>query len=149
MEDTRKFPIQANETLVAVVCSARIKRQYLRESSFFGTPMTNEYMLEELADDEIVAVLRVNTDTWKPEDITEYCARQYLYSRDHDGTLEVTEDYDVSDLEKTFPNYVRNSTAWANWRHDLEMERPIDPEPRRYNSLRPVRGASLDMEAAR
>jgi hypothetical protein len=140
MEDTRKFPIQANETLVAVVCSARIKRQYLRESSFFGKDMPISEVLDELADDEIVTVLRVDTTTWKSEDITEYCARQYLYDRDGSGLGVELDD------EDSFPAYVRNSITWSNWKDDLESQLPVVPS-KAYSSFR-VRGASIDMEGA-
>ncbi|AXV15082.1 hypothetical protein CYG48_04835 [Neorhizobium sp. SOG26] len=115
---TRKHPIEANETLVAVVCSARIQRQYIRNSEFFGQTLTVAQMLDHLADDEIVTVLRVSTDTWAHEDITEYAARQYLYDRDE------REGFGLSD-EPTFPAYVRNSKAWALWKDDLEASAPL------------------------
>lgn len=128
--ENRKHPIEANETLVAVVCSARIKRQYLRESSFFGKSMSIAEVLDELADDEIVTVLRVDTETWKHEDITEYCARQYLYDQDSRSGVDLED-------EESFPVYVRNSKAWANWKHDLEMQKPITMDAdRRFDERR-------------
>jgi len=127
--ENRKHPIEANETLVAVVCSARIKRQYLRESSFFGKSMSIAEVLDELADDEIVTVLRVDTETWKSEDITEFCARQYLYDLDSRMGVEL-------DDEDTFPAYVKNSKAWALWKDDLEAAAPARPDPDRLHDER-------------
>lgn len=126
---TRKHPIEANETLVAVVCSQRIKRQYLQESSFFGKTMTAAELLGELADDEIVTVLRVDTTTWKSEDITEYCARQFLYAMDEEEGVEL-------DDEDRFPAYVKTSRAWALWKDDLEASAPVLPDPDRLHDER-------------
>ncbi|KKX25330.1 hypothetical protein [Rhizobium sp. LC145] len=142
--ENRKHPIEANETLVAVVCSARIQRKYLTESAFFGKAMKIADVLDELSDDEIVTVLRVNTETWAAEDITEYCARQYLYDRDGRGLGVELDD------EDGFPAFVRNSKEWALWKDDLEAAAPVQPDPdRRHDERRDhqamgwVEGASL------
>lgn len=112
---TRTHTIQADETLIAVVCSQTIKRSYVRESSFFGKNMTPAEIVDELADDEIVAVRRLNVETWASEDITEECARIWLYDRDKRVGV------DLDDAEY-FPPFVTGSRAWALWKDDLEAE---------------------------
>ncbi|MQY48227.1 hypothetical protein GAO09_19520 [Rhizobiales bacterium RZME27] len=124
---TRTHTIQADETLIAVVCSQTIKRSYVRESSFFGKSMTPAEILDELADDEIVAVRRLNVETWVSEDITEECARLWLYAREEKMGVELNDAPD-------FPAFVTGSRAWKLWKDDLEAE-ARQPVTRPYSTL--------------
>lgn len=140
---TRTHTIQADETLIAVVCSKIIKRSYVRESSFFGKAMTPAEILDELADDEIVAVRRLNTETWASEDITEECARMWLYARDEEVGVDL-------DDEPCLPAFVRSSRAWALWTDDLQAEarQPRAPYSTLNNRTLGV-GQSARMETVR
>lgn len=139
----RTHTIQADETLIAVVCSQTIKRSYVRESSFFGKAMTPAEILDELADDEVVSVRRLNVETWASEDITEECARLWLYDRDDKVGIDL-------DYAPFFPAFVTGSRAWKLWKDDLEAEARQQRAP--YSTLNHRAlgtGQSARMEAVR
>lgn len=117
---TRSHFIEATETLL--VTEELGGRRYFAESPFFGREMCTDAVLDELSD-YAVQIRRVNVETLVGEDITELCARQYLFRRDHDEDL-------TEDDEDTFPAYVRNSAEWARWKRDLPSQEPV------YNPIR-------------
>ena len=117
---TRKHLIEAHEVLLSVTTTRDQAKQYLRETDFFGKTMTDADVLDGLRDDDIIHVRRLDLQTWLSEDITEICARKYLYAMDEREGIEL-------DDEDRFPAYVKNSKAWARWKDDLEAERPVRP----------------------
>jgi hypothetical protein len=135
---TRKHIIQANET---VLCLSQWNspiwgpRSVVTETPALGRPLTIADLLEELTDDDIITIRRLNLQTWSaPEDITEEVARQYLYAMDEREGIELGG-------EDCFPKYVRNSRAWALWKDDLEASAPIQPDPDRLHDERRDRQA--------
>lgn len=129
----RKNIIEANETIVTPVQSARTGQRYVLERPIFGEAFSVSRLLEELADDEITAVLRLNTETWVSEDITEQVAREFIYELDDAGKLKLDGDTTADDLSDRFPAYVRNSRSWALWKDDLIAEQPVG---RDYDAVR-------------
>ena len=118
---TRKFMIEANETLISLTTGKHFKnKQWFRETPFLNAALTDAEVLEELRDDEIISIRRLNTDTWASEDITEEVARKYLFAMDERCGIEL-------DDEDRFPAYVRSSKAWALWKDDLEAEARVNP----------------------
>jgi hypothetical protein len=129
----RKHIIQANET---VLCLSKWNspiwgpRSIVAETPALGRAMTVADLLDELTDDDIVTIRRINVETWSaPEDITEEVARQYLYAMDENEGVELVD-------EDRFPAYVKNSRAWALWKDDLEASAPAKPDPDRLHDER-------------
>jgi hypothetical protein len=134
----RKNIIEANETIVTPVQSARTGQRYILERPIFGEALSVARILDELADDEITAVLRLNTDTWTSEDITEEVARKFLYDMDEREGVEL-------DDENRFPAYVRNSRAWALWKDDIQASAPVSIDPdRRHDERRDHQAMGLE-----
>lgn len=115
----RQHFIEAHETIIPVIYMGSIQRAFACESPFFGKAMNAAEVLEKLADDTVIAVLRLDTRTWKTELVTEECAKFYI--EDHENRFG---DLDLSD-EATLPDYVNNSTAWAVKKDDIEAMRPV------------------------
>lgn len=134
----RQHLIEAHETIIPVMYSGAIQRSYTRESAFFGKVMDEAAVLEELADDDIIAVLRLDTRVWKSEDVTEECAEIYLIDWSNRFG-----DLDLSD-ERTLPAFVKNSRAWAVRKDDIEASTPVRPCPDRQYDERRVYSALQD-----
>lgn len=112
---TQTFPILPDDGLAFI--TSRAMHSYQMTNTLHGRgPRTVEALLELLDDRAICAILRVEPVTAKVENITEYCARQYLYGRDEAGP-----GIKVQDVH-AFPLFVRNSIAWANWKDELLAE---------------------------
>jgi hypothetical protein len=126
---TRKHLIEAHEALLTVTTTSDQAKQYIRETDFLGKTMTDADVLDELADDDIIHVRRMNIQTWQSEDITELCARKFLYAMDEREGVELGD-------EERFPAYVKNSKAWALWKDDLEASAPVLPDPDRLHDER-------------
>jgi hypothetical protein len=127
--DTRKHLIEAHEALLSVTTTRDQVKRYIRETDFLGKSMTDADVLDELSDDDIIHVRRMDVQTWQSEDITELCARKFLYAMDEREGIEL-------DDEDRFPAYVRNSTAWALWKDDLEASAPVQIDPDRIHDER-------------
>lgn len=128
----RKCIIEADETIFALVEHyapvSNKSRRYALETSYFGRAFTVSDLLDELTNDDIVEIRRLNVETWVSEDITEEVARQYLYAMDDKEGIELGD-------ERDFPAYVRNSRAWALWKDDIEASRPVE-DADTFNAMR-------------
>lgn len=118
MQDRQHF-IEAHETIIPVIYMGSIQRAFAQESPFFGKAMNAAEVLTKLAEDEVIAVLRLDTRTWKTELVTEECAKFYI--EDHENRFG---ELDLSD-ESTLPEYVKTSTAWAVKKDDIEAMQPV------------------------
>ena len=115
----RQHIIEAHETLIPVMYMASIQRAFANQSTFFGKAMNDAAVLENVADDDIIKVLRLDTKTWSTTDITEACAKLFL-----DDYAERYGEIDLSD-EASFPAFVKTSTAWARLKDDIEAQTPV------------------------
>lgn len=124
----RRNIIEANETFLAVTTGRRYAdKRWITETPFFGA-LDIADLLNELTDDDIIMIRRLNVETWVSEDITEEVARQYLYAMDEKEGIELGD-------ERDFPAYVRNSRAWALWKDDIEASRPVE-DADTFNAMR-------------
>lgn len=112
------FPISTDDAL-AVVYSRQIHSYYMNTTLHARAPRTVEALMEIVDERAICCVLKFEAVSARPTDITEYCARQYLYARDRMGVGIKPQD------EHDFPLYVRNSIAWSLWKDDLEAEAAV------------------------
>lgn len=130
----RKHFLEANETILSIssfVNCVGQDRSVIQETPHIGLPMSIADVLDELSDDTIHTVRRINVETWESKDVTEQVARAYLNAED-----EKPSGVRISD-EREFPLYVKNSRAWSLWKDDLEAERPVQPDPdRAYDERR-------------
>ena len=146
--ETRTCLIEKNQFLIRLE-EYSSGRQFLSESPFKGQLMDNEDVIRELGDN-VIRVFRIDCDMkTAPVDITEECAAEYLALRYTHLSQARLRD------EGTFPDYVKNSGVWSDFKADVSIRWPIaDEEKRNRRTLayidagRPVRGASLDMEGA-
>lgn len=123
-------------------------RQFINESPFKGQIFDNEDLIRELGDN-VIRIFKLNSNTFgKPVEITEDCAREYLVQR----YLHISKAR-LSD-EETFPDYVKNSSVWRDFKDDVSMRWPIEARDhkrrlRAYIDAGPPtlpRGASLAEE---
>lgn len=121
-------------------------RQFINESPFKGQIYDNEDLIRELGDN-VIRVFKLNSKTYdKPVEITEECAREYLVQR----YVHISQAR-LSD-EETFPDYVKNSGVWRDFKDDVSMRWPIETPTHERRLLayidtvtvNPVRGARID-----
>ena len=117
--------ISEDETLLMFDVT-RFGNQYVGESTSLGKSYTIDMLLDEPGDN-CFRILILNTKTLKSTDVTEWFATEWLKRADADPSGIEVED------EESFPAYVRNSSAWARWRDDLEAEARVNP--RLYSTL--------------
>lgn len=128
----RTYMIEAHETLLIVL---QRKLSYIRESEYFDIPMSTCDVLDELRDDDAAKVLRLDRVTMKVDDITEQCAREYLYRMDRQAPIR-------ADDEKLMPIFVRQSREWSLMKDDIEAQRPIRRDfDAVYDTLRDMQAA--------
>lgn len=114
----RKFMIQSNETLLVVelMGTARGDRQYINESRFFQTELTEAQVLHETSD-ETIRVLRMDVETLAVTDITEEAAQAWIDDRVADG-IEIDGG----------PLFVTRSDAFEEWMAGEETAQS-EPDP--------------------
>ena len=113
---TRKPFINEDETLLMLDVTPEGLR-YIGESTNLG----NSYSLDMLMDepcDKCFRMIVLNTKTLKSTDVTELFAAAWIERRDEEREIE-------ADDEVGFPDYVRNSMAWARFKDDLEASAPL------------------------
>jgi hypothetical protein len=95
-------------------------RQFISESPFKGQIYDNEDLIRELGD-TVIRVFKINSKTFgKPVDITEECAQEYLVQRYRHLSQARLSD------EPTFPDYVKKSGVWRDFKDDVSMRWPIE-----------------------
>lgn len=117
-----------NTTIAGVV--------YVGESTNLGNSYTVGMLLDEPGD-HCPRILVLNTRTLKSTDATEIFAQAWLKRADEAGELDVDREITTDDLEAGFPEYVKNSRAWALMKDDIEASAPVFPDPdRAYDERR-------------
>lgn len=115
----RQHFIEAHETIIPVHYLPGTRAAFCHESPCFNRAMNALEALEQIDDDTVIQVLRMNTRTWQTENVTEEMAKVWLDDRESRFS-----EFSVKD-EDTFPAFVKQSAAWALRKDDLEAEAPV------------------------
>lgn len=136
MTNTDDRYVLSDEEVLLMFGTTRSGIIYVRESTNLGKSYTVDMLLDEPGD-HCPRVLVLNTKTLESTDATEIFAQAWLKRADEAGDLEVDSEITADDLEAGFPEYVKNSRAWALLKDDVEASAPVLPDPdRAYDERR-------------
>lgn len=124
----RNYMIEAHETLIRIAYLQSTRSTFAYETPSFGRVFSTEAVLDELGDDDIMRVIRMNTSTYQTEEITEECAKAYI--EDWNNRIAELDETDEAKL----PAFVKYSQAWAAYKDDLEAMQTV--KPRRSQAIR-------------
>ncbi|PWE56799.1 hypothetical protein DEM27_10580 [Metarhizobium album] len=136
MANTDDRYILSDEEVLLMFGTTRSGIIYVSESTNPGKSYTVDMLLDEPGD-HCPRILALNTKTLVTIDVTETFAKAWLERADEADELEVDREITVDDLEAGFPDYVKNSRAWALLKDDIEASAPVLPDPdRAYDERR-------------
>lgn len=110
------------------------------ETTFLNRLYSLDMLLDEPGD-SCFQILKINVRTKETVDVTEAFAAAWLKRFEEDqekaGFTVRRED------ERSFPDYVKDSSAWADMIEEIELRQPLS-RANRYNTLRNRLAAYLD-----
>lgn len=115
--------IISDDDILLMFNTTRSGEVYVSDSTGLGKTYTLDMLLDQPGDN-CPRILILNTKTLKSSDVTEMFATAWLKRAHKADELDVDEDFTAEDLEAGFPDFVKNSRAWADWKSDIEADLP-------------------------